>query len=249
MIIDGKKISERILNEVRREIQEKELKISLAVILVGDDFSSKIYVKRKEQAAKIIGAGFELFKFNRDISKENLEREIKEISNRFSGLIIQLPLPEGLKDVLKAIPEQKNVESVSPVVSAVEEILKECGISLEGKKIALVGRGKLVGKPLEEWLKEKGLEYFGIEKIKEADIIITGVGKPKLITQDMVKEGAVVIDIGFSHDENGKAVGDVDFNEVSKKASLITPVPGGVGPITVACLFKNLLKLNERTTI
>src|SRR3989338_7993964 len=111
------------------------------------------------------------------------------------------------------------------------------------KKIVLIGRGKLVGRPLADWLSKNNLEFFGIEEIKTADIVISGVGDSGLISGDMIKKGAVVIDIGFSLDKNKKAVGDVDFDSVSKKASYITPVPGGVGPITVACLLENLLKL------
>lgn len=245
MIIDGKEISENILENLKREIEEKQLKLKLAVVLVGDDFASKIYVKRKGEACQKIGIKFELFNFPSNIPESELENEIKKISSMpdVSGVIVQLPLPKGFnaEEILKTIPKEKDVESVSPVIRAIEYILKEYNISLENKKIALIGRGKLVGGPLAEWLENQNLEVVDIDGIKEADVVISGVGKPRLINGDMVKQGAVVIDIGFSHDEHGKAVGDVDFESVSPKAGLITPVPGGVGPMTVACLLENLV--------
>ncbi|MDP2909673.1 MAG: bifunctional 5,10-methylenetetrahydrofolate dehydrogenase/5,10-methenyltetrahydrofolate cyclohydrolase [bacterium] len=245
MIIDGKKIADKILLKVRDKIEKKKLKVKLAVVLVGDDFASRVYVKRKQEACKKVGIVFELFEFPSEISELDLKNKINKIADSpdVSGILVQLPLPKHLDSefVLKSIPENKNAESVSPVISAVEEIIKEYGVDLAEKKISLVGGGKLVGAPLGRWLNKKGLDFFDIDGIKKADIVISGVGKPKIITGEMVKEGVVVIDIGFSHDENGRAVGDVDFESVSLKAKLITPVPGGVGPITIACLLKNLV--------
>jgi methylenetetrahydrofolate dehydrogenase (NADP+) / methenyltetrahydrofolate cyclohydrolase len=245
MIIDGKKISEKILGELRHKIEKEKLKVKLAAILIGDDFASKVYVKKKHEACKKIGIGFELFNFTSDILEKDLRDKIKEIAESpdVTGILIQLPLPKNFntEEILEYIPEDKDAEKISPVVCAVEGIIKEYNIELKNKKIALVGRGRLVGNPIAEWLKKKGLEFSDIKDMHKADIIITGVGKPKMITGEMVKEGVVVIDIGFSHDQNGKAVGDVDFEEVSQKAKLITPVPGGVGPITIACLLKNLV--------
>jgi len=245
MIIDGKKISEKILHELREKIERDKLKICLAVVLVGENYASGVYIRKKREACKRIGVVFKLFNFPSDISEPELIEEINKIgkSKEVKGILIQLPLPKNFNagKVLKAIPENKNAERKSPVVCAVEEILKEYNIDLEGKKIAVIGEGKLVGGPIGNWLKEKNLDYSGMDRIKKADIIISGVGKPKIIKGEMVKEGAIVIDIGFSHDENKKAVGDVDFESVSPKAKLITPVPGGVGPLTVACLLKNLV--------
>lgn len=249
MIIDGKKISDRILGELRHKIEKEKLKIKLAVVLVGDDFASKVYVKKKREACKGVNIGFELFNFSSDISEEELKEKIKEIAKNpdVTGVLIQLPLPKNfnVEEILRFVSKKKNAEKYSPVICAVEEIIKEYDIKLENKKIVLVGRGRLVGNPLAEWLKNRGLEFSDEKEIKKADIVITGVGKPKIITGEMVKEGVVVIDIGFSHDQNGKAVGDVNFEEVSQKAKLITPVPGGVGPITISCLLKNLVNLKE----
>jgi len=245
MIINGRKISERILQELKEKIQKRRLKLKLAAVLVGENYASEIYIKKKKEAAQKIGVKFELFKFPADIGEKELKKEIKKIAadRKISGIIIQFPLPKKFNsdDILSAVPKKKNVELKSPVVCAIEEIFKEYNISLKDKKIVLVGKGKLVGRPLADWLKKQNLNFCGIGEIKTADVIISGVGKPKLITKDMVKRGAIVIDVGFSHDRNKKAVGDVDFKKVSQKAGLITPVPGGVGPITVACLFKNLI--------
>lgn len=246
MIIDGKKISENILSEIRKEIEKKQLKLKLAAVLVGDDYASRIYVRKKQEACEKVGIAFELFNFPKDITQKMLKEEVRKIAEDpdVSGIIVQLPVPKGISadEVMKAIPDRKNVEKISPVVCAVQRILDDYDISLENKTIVLVGRGKLVGGPLSDWLDKKGEKFFGIERIKDADVVISGVGKPKLITKDMVKDGVVVIDVGFSHDKDKKAVGDVDFKEVAEKASLITPVPGGVGPITVACLLRNLLQ-------
>lgn len=245
MIIDGKKISEKILLNIRKRVEKEKLKKKLAVVLVGDDYASKVYVKKKHEACKRVGINFELFNFSSEIPEDKLKEKIKEIckSKDVSGILVQLPLPKNLDtgEILKIIPKNKNAENKSPVICAVEEIISEYGIDLKNKKIVLVGSGQLVGSPLAEWLKKQNLNFGDIKEIKKADVVVTGVGKPKIITGEMVKEGVVVIDIGFSHDEKGKAVGDVDFETVSLKAKLITPVPGGVGPITVACLLKNLL--------
>jgi methylenetetrahydrofolate dehydrogenase (NADP+) / methenyltetrahydrofolate cyclohydrolase len=245
-IIDGKKIAERILLELKNKIEKDNLKLKLAVVLVGDDYASGVYVNRKRIACEKAGIDFELFNFSSDISEEELKEKIKEIADKpeVLGIIIQLPLPKKFnsQDVLDIIPKNKNAEFISPVVSAVGKILEEYGISLKNKKIVLVGRGKSAGGPLAEWLSKNNLEFSGIESIEDADIVISGVGKSGLIVGDMIKKGAVVIDIGFSHDKDKKAVGDVEFESVSKKASYITPVPGGVGPITVACLLENLAR-------
>ncbi len=247
MIIDGKKISEKILEELKNKIKKEKLKLKLAVVLVGDDYASNVYINRKKIACEKVGIGFELFKFLSDISEGELKEKIKEIACKpeVSDIIIQLPLPDKFdaEDILNVIPNNKNTEFISPVVSAVEKIFREYNISLKNKKIVLVGRGKSAGGPLADWFSKNNLKFYNMEEIKNADIVISGVGKPGLITGDMIKKGAVVIDIGFSLDKNKKAKGDVDFESVSKKASYITPVPGGVGPITVACLLENLAKL------
>lgn len=234
-ILDGKKLSEEILKRLEKEIGEKQLKLKLAVVLVGDNPNSKIYVRKKEEACKRVGINFELFKFSGDIQKTEFFEKIEKIvkDNVISGIVIQLPLPEHINvdEILKLIPKEKNAEFISPVVCAIDHILKEYNISLENKKIVLIGKGRLVGIPVGEWLNKQGLPFSGIEDIQQADIIISGAGQPNLIKKDMIKDGAVVIDIGS----------DVS-PRVSEKAGYITPAIGGIGPVTVACLLENLIK-------
>ena len=269
-ILDGKKLSEKILKNLEKEIKIKRLKLKLAVVLVGNDLGSQVYVRKKQEACEDIGIDFELFKYSSKISKSKLKEEIKKITENSanSGVIIQLPLPKGFdsQEFLNLISSKKDVDVLSeisigkfyvgtlpissPTTKGIRYLLKEYKISVRRKNIVLVGAGRLVGRPLTLWLlKEKAtisivdeytknISYF----TKKADIIISGVGKPHLITANMVKSGVAIIDVGTFR-RKGKLVGDVEFEGVSKKASYITPVIGGVGPMTVACLLENLVKL------
>ena len=236
IILDGKKLSEKILKKLKAEIKRKRLKLKLSIVLVGEDSDSKIFIRQKKKACEKVGIDFELFKFSSKIKNSELKKEIKKIiqNPNIKNIVVQLPLPKGLntEEILNLIPKEKDAEIVSPVVCAVDRILKEYKISLKNKNIVLIGKGRLVGRPLSAWLRKQKMKFSNIDKIKNADIVISGVGKPNLIKGKMVKKGAVVIDIGK----------DVDFKSVSKKASYITPVPGGVGPMTVACLLENLVK-------
>jgi len=225
IILDGKKIAEKILKNLKKEIKKSRLKLKLAVVLVSRDRVSVSFVHQIKKSCNTAGIDFKMFEL---FSRKEIQKVVKNPDN--SGIVIV-----GKKDFSELIPPEKNVEKISPVVRAVERILKEYEISLVGKAVALVGRGRLAGRPLAKWLRKKKIKFSNIDKIEKADIIISGAGKPSLITGDMVKKGVVVIDIG----------GDVDFKTVSKKASYITPVPGGVGPMTVACLLENLVKLNK----
>ncbi|PIR97448.1 MAG: bifunctional methylenetetrahydrofolate dehydrogenase/methenyltetrahydrofolate cyclohydrolase [Candidatus Doudnabacteria bacterium CG10_big_fil_rev_8_21_14_0_10_41_10] len=240
----------------------------LAVVLVGNDKPSQTYVGMKEQAAEKIGIKFSRFEFPGDISKEELILEIKKIQNThgLSGLIVQLPVPEKLwphtREIVDTIDLGIDVDCLShlslgrvmmnnspivpPTPGAILEILKYYKVDLQGKHVCLVGRGDLIGKPLAAIfmnmrvaLSVHGRDTKNLSDFtKTADVIITGVGKKNILTAEMVKDGCVVIDGGVSF-EGGKMAGDVDFENVQKKASLITPVPGGVGPITVAKLLEN----------
>ncbi len=271
-ILDGKKLSEEILKDLKREIKTKRLKLKLAVVLVGNDLGSQVYVRKKQEACEDIGIDFGLFKFFSKINESKLKKEIEKIAKNpaNSGVIIQLPLPKGFdsQEFLNLIPSKKDVDVLSeinigkfyvgtlpispPTTKGIRYLLKEYKISIGGKNVVLVGAGRLVGRPLTLWLlKEKAtisivdeytknIPYF----TKKADIIISGVGKPHLITANMVKKGVVIIDVGIFR-RKGRLVGDVEFKGVSKKASYITPVIGGVGPMTVACLLENLVKLSE----
>lgn len=268
-ILDGRNLSEKILEELKEK--KKDRKLKLAVVLVGTNSASKSYITQKQRAFEKVGIDFELFNFSIDISEEELESKVKKISDdkNISGVVIQLPLPEQIdsQKILNLVPEEKDIDVLSeyassrffkgeskilpPVVSSISHFLEEYQILLKGKKVVVVGEGRLVGRPVAQWFLNNGCEVLTVNKntenissiTKAGDIIVSGVGQTKLITGEMVKNGAVVIDAGISV-ENGSVKGDVDFESVSQKASFITPVPGGVGPLTVACLVENLIKLN-----
>lgn len=266
-LIKGKSVAEKIEAEVKKRVlklNKKGIKVNLDVILVGNNLASETYVKRKSEAALRVGIEFKLHKFPASISKAELISNIKNIQKRTDGILIQLPLPEKLysAEVLNAIDPNKDVDCLThdnlgrlvlqsnyiapPTPAAALTILKELNISLKGKNITLIGTGALVGKPLAIMLVNEGASVTtcniytrNIEKkCQGADIIITGVGKKDLVRGNMVKDGAVVIDTGFVY-ENGKLMGDVNFEEVSRVAGHLSPTPGGIGPVTVAQLLQN----------
>jgi methylenetetrahydrofolate dehydrogenase (NADP+)/methenyltetrahydrofolate cyclohydrolase len=272
-ILDGKKLSERILKNLAKEIKRKRLKLKLAAVLVGNNFSSQVYIRKKEEACGKIGVGFELFKFSLRISKPEFKKEIKKIARRtdIKGMIIQLPLPKNFdsQEFLNLVPPEKDIDVLTetnigkfysgnlsvlpPTVAGIKYLLRAYKVAIKGKNVVLVGAGKLVGQPLALWLLKKKASFSALNELtkdisfftKKADIIISGTGVANIIKGDMVKKGAVVIDAGVSR-KGKKLVGDVDFKNVSKKASYITPVPGGVGPLAVACLLENLVKIEGR---
>ncbi len=271
-IIDGKKIANKIEAQLKKEISNLKTKPKLAVVLVGDDSPSQVYVKRKKEAAERVGIVFSLFHFKKDITEKKLITEIKNIQTKFkpNGLIVQLPLPEHLyaPEVLNAIDPKIDVDCLTdinqgkllmekpfvepPTPLAVIAILEDLKINLKGKNIVIIGTGVLVGKPLSAMLMNRGATVIGCnsqtknikQKCLDAEIIITAVGKKNILTADMVKKDVVIIDAGIAM-RNKKTVGDVDFKNVSKKAKYITPVPGGVGPITVIELLSNTIKLSK----
>ncbi len=268
-IIDGIKIANKITIQNRKKVEQKKLKLKLSVILLGDNKTSLSYISQKEKVAFESGVDFSLFKFSKKIDQEDFAKKIVEISRESSGTIIQLPTPfprELEQEMLNLVPQEKDIDILSevrlgryyagdfsvlpPVVGAVRYILKEKEISLKGKKVAVVGSGKLVGKPLTIWLMANKatvtiLNEFSRDKkeLSRSDIVISGVGKEGLIKSSDVKKGVFAIDAGSVSKDNS-IKGDFD-KSVYKKASFYTPVPGGVGPITSACLIENLIKLNE----
>jgi len=272
-LLDGKRLAEKILVNLKREIKKSKLKLRLVVVQVGENPISQIFINQKKKACQKVGLNFRLFKFPAKISALELKKEIKKISQApaNSGVIIQLPLPKKfLPEVfLNLIPEEKDIDVLSesslgkfyqgtlkvlpPTVQGILYLLKNYKIEVRGKDVVIVGAGRLVGFPLAiQLLKEKAtlsvLNKFTKDApsfTKKADILVSAVGKPNLIKANLVKKRAVVIDAGCSM-RNRKLVGDVDFKSVSKKASYITPVPGGVGPLTVACLLENLVRLHKR---
>ena len=272
VILDGKKLSEEILEEIKKEFSRKKQTIKLDIILVGNNPASEIFVRRKEKACLSVGVSFELHRFNLNIGMDEFKKAVKKISYdaNVSGVVIQLPLSKHLnrQEVFDVIPSNKDVDILStynlgkfytgdllcmpPVVSTVAHFFKKYKISLKGKKVVLVGAGRLVGFPLSLWLFGKKAtvsvvnEFTGDISLytKKADIIISGVGRPQFIKGDMIKKGAVIIDVGTSF-QGKKIFGDFDSKTIAQKASYITPVPGGVGPMTIACLLENLMILNR----
>lgn len=267
-ILDGKKLSIKLLAQLKRKTANK--KIKLAIVLVGENPASKIFVRQKEKACNLIGVGFEFFNYPATISENKLEKEMVRLSNnpKNSGIVIQLPLPKTINSqkVLNCIDPKKDVDVLTetnlgkfyignslllpPVVGAIRHLLKQYKIGLKGKRVALFGVGNLVGFPTALWLFREEATVFVINKFtrnvseitKNADIIISGVGKAGLIKGDLIKKGAIIIDAECSF-KNGKLSGGVDFQSASKRAKYITPVPGGIGPMTVACLLENLFKI------
>jgi methylenetetrahydrofolate dehydrogenase (NADP+)/methenyltetrahydrofolate cyclohydrolase len=269
IIIDGKKIAEKIEKIAAKEaalLKAKGITPKLAVVLVGNNKASLTYIKRKEAAAQRVGVNFDLYQFPKKISKQDLIANVDKIQQdkRLTGLIIQLPLPEKLyvSEVLNAINPAIDVDCLTdanigklvmqtnliepPTPWAVIRTLKEIKFNMVGKNITIVGAGALVGKPLAIMLVNELASVTTCnshtkdikKKCLEADVIISAVGKQNLITKEMVKKNAIVIDTGIVY-VNGKMNGDVDFVNVSKKTSFITPTPGGIGPITVAKLLRN----------
>jgi len=272
-ILDGKKLSEKIKNQVKTEVDElkKEgITPGLAVILVGNDPASQTYVRMKKNACEKVGMYSVVHEFPESITEKELLSTIDMINENpnIHGLLIQLPLPKHIDTtkVLERVSPLKDVDGFHPynmgrlvegldtfapcTPLGVMELFKEYNIDVYGKDVCVVGASNIVGKPMWALLVNEmatvDICHIATKDLKEhtkrADIVIVGVGKPNLITADMVKDGAVVIDIGINKLPNGKLVGDVDFENVSKKASFITPVPGGVGPMTIAMLLKNTLK-------
>lgn len=271
-IIDGKAVSAAVREEIREQTQL--LKVDgitpgLAVIIVGDDPASRVYVNNKKKACAEVGFYSEEYALPADTTMEQLCEVIDVLNGRedIDGILCQLPLPEGLdeKAVIDRISPDKDVDAFSPVnvgkimigdydflpctPAGVMELLKYYDISAEGKNCVVIGRSNIVGKPMAMLLlhangtvtvchsKTKNIA----EITREADILVAAVGKANFVTADMVKDGAVVIDVGMNR-VDGKLCGDVDFAAVSEKASYITPVPGGVGPMTIGMLMKNTLK-------
>lgn len=269
MLIDGKKIAEEIKKELKAKLAKSKKKLRLAIIQVGDNEVTARFIKQKEKFAAEIGVGTRSYNFSNDISTTALRKKVSEICHlkRNSGVIIQLPLPSHINTqyILDGIPPEKDVDVLSakalgkfatgkgvfpPVVGAIKEILERHRVEIKGRNIAVIGAGKLVGAPVAAWLTTQGATVSVLNEYSShpthytlySDIIISGIGKPGFITADMVKNDVVIIDAGTS-EQASKLVGDVDPT-VAQKALLFTPVPGGIGPITVAMIFKNLFLLN-----
>lgn len=272
-IINGKELAKKIREELKEEViklKERNISPKLAVIMVGNDKASEVYVRNKSKACQEIGIEYEEFFMKETITQKELMDLINNLNERkdVHGILLQSPIPAHLdiREAFNAIDYRKDVDGFNPInvgklsigedcfISCtpygVVKMLEEYNISVEGKRAVIIGRSNIVGKPLIQCLLNKNATVTvchsktkNIEEItREADILIAALGRPKFVKENMVKDRAVVIDVGINRNEEGKLVGDVDFENVSKKASYITPVPGGVGPITIAMLMSNVVK-------
>lgn len=278
-ILDGKELARKIREELKLKVdklKENGIVPKLAVILVGDDSASKVYVKNKSKACKDVGVEFEEILLDEKTPMERLLEIIEKLNNRedINGILLQSPIPKGLniQEAFEKIHCKKDVDGFNPVnvgklmigedtfISCtpygIIKMLEAYNIEIEGKHAVVIGRSTIVGKPLAQCLLQKNATVTichsktkNIAEItKTADILISAVGKTNMVTADMVKDGAVVIDVGMNRNEAGKLVGDVDFENVKQKVSYITPVPGGVGPMTIAMLMNNVIKATEEQT-
>ena len=275
-IIDGKQISLDIKNELKEKVakyKEQGIEITLAVVKVGNDPASAVYVRNKEKACEYVGINSKTLALPEETTEEELLNVVKKLNEdkNVNGILVQLPLPKHIDEskVLLTIDSTKDVDGFHPVnvgkmvigedtflpctPAGIIEMIKRTDIDIEGKECVVIGRSNIVGKPMAMlMLKENATVTIAHSRTKDlkevtkrADIIVAAIGKAKFVTADYVKEGAVVIDVGMDRDENGKLCGDVDFESVSKVASAITPVPGGVGPMTVTMLLVNCLRSVE----
>lgn len=272
-LIDGKLISTQIKDELKEEVarlKEKGVVPCLAVIQVGKDPASSVYVNNKKKACAYIGIESLSYELDEAISQEALLAIIDELNNNdmVNGILVQLPLPKHINEeaIIQAISPKKDVDGFHPETvgnmcigsdgflpctpAGVIQLLKRSGITIEGKECVVIGRSNIVGKPMAILLlRENGTVTIAHSRTKDlkeitkrADILVAAIGKPKFITSEYVKEGAVVIDVGIHRNADNKLCGDVDFDDVVDKVSAITPVPGGVGPMTIAMLMNNCVE-------
>lgn len=273
LLIDGKKISTEIKDELKvtvEELKKQGVETCLAVIQVGNDPASSIYVRNKKRACAYVGIESLSYELPEETTEDELVKLVKELNenDKVHGILVQLPLPKHINadTIIRTISPDKDVDGFHPesvgrlcigepgfvscTPAGIIQLLKRSGIEIEGKECVVVGRSNIVGKPMSILLlRENGtvtITHSRTKDLKEvtgrADILVVAIGKPKFITADYVKEGAVVIDVGMHRNEENKLCGDVDFDDVKDKVSAITPVPGGVGPMTIAMLMYNCVE-------
>lgn len=267
VIIDGKAVSQKIKEEIRAEIEREQLTVGLAVVIVGNNPASRVYVNNKKKACEICGIRSFEYALPEETTQEQLLELIDTLNadEKVNGILVQLPLPQGLdeKKVIERISPLKDVdafhaENVGKIMignyaflpctpAGVMELIHSTGTEIAGKECVVIGRSNIVGKPMAMLLLHENATVTIChsrtknlaEVCRRADLLISAVGKADFVTADMIREGAVVIDVGMNRNTEGKLCGDVKFEEAEKKASFITPVPGGVGPMTIAMLMKN----------
>ena len=274
--IDGKAVSTAVKEELKEKVaqlKDKGIDITLAVIQVGNDPASTVYVGNKKKACEFIGIGSKSFELKEETTQEELLSLVQQLNedDSINGILVQLPLPKHIDEdvIIKAINPKKDVDGFHPynvgalsigekgfvscTPAGIVELCKRYNIEIEGKECVVIGRSNIVGKPMAQLLlRENGtvtIAHSRTKNLKEvtkrADILVVAVGKPKMIDRSYVKEGAVVIDVGIHRGEDNKLCGDVDFADVEPIAGAITPVPGGVGPMTIAMLMKNCVESVE----
>ncbi|MCI8581589.1 MAG: bifunctional methylenetetrahydrofolate dehydrogenase/methenyltetrahydrofolate cyclohydrolase FolD [Dorea sp.] len=276
-LIDGKKISAEIKDELKEKVQRLKkdgIHVCLAVIQVGDDPASSIYVNNKKKACAYVGIESLAFELPKETTQEELVALVENLNGneKVNGILVQLPLPEHINSdvIIRTISPDKDVDGFHPesvgrlcigadgfvscTPAGIIQLLKRSGIEIAGKECVVIGRSNIVGKPMSILLlRENGtvtVTHSRTRNLKEvtrrADILVAAVGKPKFVTSEFVKENAVVIDVGMHRNAENKLCGDVDFEDVQRKASAITPVPGGVGPMTIAMLMYNCVRAAEK---
>ena len=276
VIIDGKEVAREKREQIRNRVESLKSQgktVGLAVIIVGENPASRVYVNNKKKACLEVGIESFEYALPENTTEQELKNLVEKLNNddRVNGILCQLPLPKHINEdaVINTISPKKDVDAFHPqnvghimigdytflpcTPAGIMEMLKFYNISVSGKKCVVIGRSNIVGKPMAMLLlKENGtveICHSRTQNLKEetlsADILVAAVGKANFVTEDMVKQGAVVIDVGMNRDENGKLCGDVDFENVKEKASYITPVPGGVGPMTITMLLENTVRAVE----
>lgn len=268
--IDGKAVSAMVKDELKERVRKEGIEATLAVIQVGDDPASTVYVGNKKKACEYIGIRSLSFELPEETKEEDLLDLVRKLNERedVDGILVQLPLPPHMDEdkVIRTISPKKDVDGFHPqsvgalsigqpgfvscTPAGIIELLKRSGVDIDGKECVIVGRSNIVGKPMALLMLRENATvtvcHSHTKQLKEvakrADILIVAIGKPKFITREYVKEGAVVIDVGIHRDAQNKLCGDVDFDDVEPVASAITPVPGGVGPMTIAMLMKNCVE-------
>ncbi len=273
LLIDGKMISAQVKDECKERVAKEGMDITLAVVQVGNDPASTVYVGNKKKACQYIGIHSLAYELPEETTEEELLGLVDELNNNdeVNGILVQLPLPTHIDEdkIIQAISPAKDVDGFHPqsvgalsigqpgfvscTPAGIIQLLKRSGVEIDGKECVIVGRSNIVGKPMAMLLLRENATVTvchshtkNLEEVtKRADILIVAIGKPLFITADYVKEGAVVIDVGMNRDANNKLCGDVDFADVEPIASAITPVPGGVGPMTIAMLMNNCVEAYE----
>lgn len=275
-LLEGKKVAQALDETMAKRVEslkEKGITPGLAVVLVGDNSASAVYVRNKQRRAEKLGINFQLIRFEESVTEQELLAKIDELNNdsAIDGFLVQLPLPDHIDEdkVNEAISPNKDVDGFTPIsvgnlwigtpmtkpatASGILMMLDHYNVDLDGKNVVIIGRSNIVGKPTAALMLERNatvtITHSHTKNLKEitskADVLVVAIGRAKFITQDYVKDQAIVIDVGMDRDENGKLCGDVDFDDVKDKASMITPVPGGVGPMTITALVDQVIELAE----